>query len=59
MGHEGLTYSYIEVISYICENEGESIKTIGSSLGLKKQTMTNHISELEKRGFLERRKKSK
>ena len=56
MGHEGLTYSYLEVISFICENEGESIKTIGSSLGLKKQTMTNHISELEKRGFIERRK---
>ena len=59
MGHEGLTYSYLEVISYICENEGESIKTIGSSLGLKKQTMTNHISELEKKRVFRAKKKSK
>lgn len=52
LGHESLTYSYIEVISFICENEGVSLKVIGKSLGLKKQTMTNHIAELEKRGVI-------
>ena len=52
LGHEGLTFSYLEVFSFICENEGSSLKMIGRSLGLKKQTMTNHISELEKRGLL-------
>ena len=55
LGHEELTYSYLEVLSFICENEGSSLKLIGKSLGLKKQTITNHISELEKRGYLLRR----
>ena len=54
LGYEGITYSYLEVLSFICDNEGVSIKVIGNSLGLKKQTMTNHISELEKRGFIRR-----
>ena len=31
-------------------------KVIGKSLGLKKQTMTNHIAELEKRGVIFRKK---
>ena len=53
--HESLTYSYIEVISFICENEGASLKVIGKSLCLKKQTMTNHIAELEKRGVIYRK----
>lgn len=52
MGYEGLTYSLLEVISFICENEGISIKNIGKSLGLKKQTMTNHLFELEKRTLI-------
>lgn len=51
-GHEGITFSYLEVLSFLCENEGVSLKTTGKSLGLKKQTITNHISELEKRGYL-------
>lgn len=55
LGYESLTYSYLEVISFICENEGVSLKVIGKSLGLKKQTMTNHISELEKRGIIFRK----
>ncbi len=55
LGYAGITFSYLEVLSFVCENEGVSLKTIGKSLGLKKQTMTNHISELEKRGLLERK----
>ena len=55
LGHDALTFSYLEVISYICEHEGVSLKLIGKSLGLKKQTITNHISELEKRGYLSRK----
>jgi len=54
-GHDGITFSYLEVLSFICEHEGASLKLIGRSLGLKKQTMTNHISELERRGYLYRR----
>jgi DNA-binding MarR family transcriptional regulator len=52
LGHVGLTFSYLEVLSFICENEGTSLKGAGSSLGLKKQTITNHMSELEKRGYI-------
>ena len=55
LGLEGLTFSYLEVFSFICENEGSSLKSIGKSLGLKKQTMTNHISELEKRNLIYRK----
>ena len=55
LGYETLTCSYLEVISFLCENEGASLKVIGKSLGLKKQTMTNHISELEKRGIILRK----
>ena len=55
LGHDGLTFSYLEVLSFVCEHEGSSLKIIGKSLGLKKQTITNHISELEKRGYLNRK----
>ena len=51
-GFTDLRPSFLEVLLYICENDGPSIKSIGVSCGLKKQTMTSHLNELEKRGYI-------
>lgn len=50
-GFTDLRPSFLEVLLYICENEGSSIKEVGQNCGLKKQTMTSHLNELEKRGY--------
>ena len=54
-GFTDLRPSFLEVLLFICENEGPSIKEIGRACGLKKQTMTSHLNELEKRGYVERK----
>lgn len=54
-GFTDLRPSFLEVLLYICEIDGPSIKEIGRACGLKKQTMTSHLNELEKRGYIERR----
>ncbi len=54
-GFTDLRPSFLEVLLFICEHEGATIKEIGSGCGLKKQTMTSHLNELEKRGYIERR----
>ena len=54
-GYTDLRPSFIEIMSFLAENEGASIKEIGASCGLKKQTMTTHINELDKRGYITRR----
>jgi DNA-binding MarR family transcriptional regulator len=54
-GFTDLRPSFLEVLLYICEHDGPSIKEIGQACGLKKQTMTSHLNELEKRGYIERR----
>ncbi len=54
-GFTDLRPSFLEILTYICENEGCSIKLIGQSCGLKKQTMTGHVNELTKRGYIERK----
>jgi DNA-binding MarR family transcriptional regulator len=54
-GFTDLRPSFLEVLLYICEHEGPSIKEIGSGCGLKKQTMTSHLNEIENRGYVERR----
>ena len=51
-GFTDLRSSYLEVLLNICEKNGPSIKHIGQALGLKKQTMTSHLNELEKRGYI-------
>jgi DNA-binding MarR family transcriptional regulator len=51
-GFTDLRPSFLEVLLVICENEGPSIKEIGAGCGLKKQTMTSHLNELEKRGYI-------
>ncbi|MBT3983421.1 MAG: MarR family transcriptional regulator [Bacteriovoracaceae bacterium] len=53
-GFTDLRVSFLEILIYICENEGTPIKKIGSACNLKKQTMTSHLNELEKRGYIKR-----
>lgn len=54
-GYTDLRPSFLEVLLFICEHEGPSIKQIGEGCGLKKQTMTSHLNELEKRGYIFRK----
>jgi DNA-binding MarR family transcriptional regulator len=54
-GFVDLRPSFLEVLLFICENDGPSIKSIGAACGLKKQTMTSHLNELEKRGYIVKR----
>ncbi len=53
-GFTDLRPSFLEVLITICENENANIKMIGVLCGLKKQTMTSHLNELEKRGYIKR-----
>ena len=54
-GFTDLRPSFLEVLLFICEHDGPTIKEIGLGCGLKKQTMTSHLNELEKRGYIERK----
>jgi DNA-binding MarR family transcriptional regulator len=51
-GFTDLRPSFLEILIYICEVDGPTIKSIGENCGLKKQTMTSHLNELEKRGYI-------
>lgn len=53
-GFIDLRPSFLEILTYISESERPSIKEIGVACGLKKQTMTSHLNELEKRGYIKR-----
>ncbi len=54
-GYTDLRPSFLEVLIFICESEAPTIKEIGVGCGLKKQTMTSHLNELEVRGYIERK----
>lgn len=54
-GYTDLRPSFLELLSHVCENDGPTIKQIGVACGLKKQTMTSHLNELEKRNYIVRR----
>lgn len=58
-GFTDLRPSFVEVMIFICENNGPSIKEIGIACGLKKQTMTSHLNELFKRGYISRQESDK
>src|SRR6476660_2885497 len=53
-GFNDLRPSFLEILMFLTENDGPSIKIIGKACGLKKQTMTSHLNELEKRGYINR-----
>ncbi|MBI99697.1 MAG: hypothetical protein CME67_00580 [Halobacteriovoraceae bacterium] len=55
-GFIDLRPSFLEILTNICEMDTPSIKEVGNACGLKKQTMTSHLNELEKRGYVVRRK---
>lgn len=54
-GFTDLRPSFLEILMYLADCEGTSIKLIGVACGLKKQTMTSHLNELEKRGYISRK----
>ncbi len=54
-GFVDLRPSFLEILLFLCDHSGPSIKEVGTSCGLKKQTMTSHLNELEKRGYIKRR----
>ena len=54
IGFNDLPASFLEILMYLSEHDGPSIKMIGLACGLKKQTMTSHLNELEKRGYIKR-----
>lgn len=54
-GFIDLRPSFLEILMFVCDNDAPSIKEIGVSCGLKKQTMTSHLNELEKRGYIYRK----
>lgn len=53
-GFTDLRPSFLEILLFITENDGPSIKEVGLACGLKKQTMTSHLNELQKRGYITR-----
>jgi DNA-binding MarR family transcriptional regulator len=54
-GFIDLRPSFLEILMYVCDTHAPSIKEIGAACGLKKQTMTSHLNELEKRGYILRK----
>ena len=54
-GFLDLRPSFLEILLFVCDVEAPSIKEIGFACGLKKQTMTSHLNELEKRGYITRK----
>ena len=54
-GFLDLRPSFLEILMYLTEHNTPSIKEIGEACGLKKQTMTSHLNELEKRGYILRK----
>ncbi len=54
-GFTDLRASFLEILLYVCENDGPTIKEIGLACELKKQTMTSHLNELQKRGYIVRK----
>lgn len=53
-GFTDLRASFLEILMFLSEHDSPSIKLIGKACGLKKQTMTSHLNELERRGYVKR-----
>lgn len=55
-GFIDLRASFLEILNYVCDqNEPPPINEVGGNCGLKKQTMTSHLNELEQRGYILRK----
>lgn len=53
-GFTDLRPSFLDILMFVCDVDNPTIKQIGHHCGLKKQTMTSHLNELEKRGYITR-----
>ncbi len=58
-GFNDLRPSFLEILICLSEREGASLKEVGEICHLKKQTMTSHINELVKRGYVKKIKGEK
>jgi DNA-binding MarR family transcriptional regulator len=58
-GFHDLRASFLEILIIISKEEGPTLKYIGEKCHLKKQTMTSHINELVKRGYVKKVKGEK
>ncbi len=58
-GFNDLRPSFLEILIVISDKQGASLKEIGEECFLKKQTMTSHINELVKRGYVKKVKGEK
>lgn len=54
-GFSDLRPSFLEILMYLVDHNAPSIKEVGEACGLKKQTMTSHLNELESRGYIVRK----
>ncbi|MDA8792795.1 MarR family transcriptional regulator [Bacteriovoracaceae bacterium] len=54
-GFTDLRPSFLEILIFLSEHNAPLIKDIGSECNLKKQTMTSHLNELQKRGYIVRK----
>ncbi len=53
-GFNDLRPSFLEILIYVSDSEGPTLKEVGDACRLKKQTMTSHVNELVKRGYLKK-----
>jgi len=51
-GFNDLRPSFLELLIVITHEDGPTLKQVGNACGLKKQTMTSHVNELVKRGYI-------
>ena len=58
-GFSDLRPSFIDILIVISEKEGASLKSVGKACNLKKQTMTSHVNELSRRGYIKKVKGDK
>jgi len=58
-GFNDLRPSFLEILIVISDKQGASLKEIGQDCFLKKQTMTSHVNELVKRGYVRKVKGEK
>jgi DNA-binding MarR family transcriptional regulator len=53
-GFADLRPSFLEILVAVSELDGPTLTQVGKTCFLKKQTMTSHINELVKRGYLKK-----
>ncbi len=54
-GFGDLRPSFLEILAFVADHPGATLKEIGQSCLLKKQTMTSHVNALVERGYLQKK----